>query len=204
MDGLCKIGGTISAGTFRLVMPPINNGIDMTVELDFEGLVTRYYAPLYQFAFSLTRQESDACDLTQQTFLVWAAKGHQLKDVTKVKSWLFTTLHREFLETHRRRHRFPHYELEEVGAELPALDPETVSRLDAVAATQLLAEIDPQFQAPLALFYLQDYAYKEIAEVLEIPLGTVKSRISRGLAQLQGLLAQKQPAAVSLLRKVGS
>jgi RNA polymerase sigma-70 factor (ECF subfamily) len=44
--------------------------------MDFESLVARHYQPLYQFAFSLTRDEADACDLTQQTFCIWAAKGH--------------------------------------------------------------------------------------------------------------------------------
>jgi RNA polymerase sigma-70 factor (ECF subfamily) len=72
---------------------------------DFETIVAAYYEPLYQFAFSLTRSESDACDLTQQTFYVWATKGHQLRDASKVKSWLFTTLHRGFLESHRRQAR---------------------------------------------------------------------------------------------------
>jgi RNA polymerase sigma-70 factor (ECF subfamily) len=56
---------------------------DMTGGLDFEALVSQYYASLYQFAFSLTRSESDACDLTQETFYIWAAKGHQLKDLKK-------------------------------------------------------------------------------------------------------------------------
>ena len=57
----------------------------MPGNVDFESLVARFYAPLYQFAFSLTRAEADACDLTQQTFVVWAVKGHQLRDVSKVK-----------------------------------------------------------------------------------------------------------------------
>ena len=60
--------------------------------LDFDSLVSLHYASLYRFALSLTRKESDACDLTQQTFYVWASKGHQLEDNSKVKSWLFTTL----------------------------------------------------------------------------------------------------------------
>src|ERR1035441_4330276 len=79
----------------------------MPDHVDFESLVARFYAPLYQFAFSLTRSEADACDLTQQTFTIWAAKGHQLRDPSKVKTWLFTTLHREFLESRRRQTRFP-------------------------------------------------------------------------------------------------
>ena len=55
--------------------------------------------PLYRFALSLSRQESDAADLTQQTFFLWASKGHQLRDQSKVKTWLFTSLYREFLGT---------------------------------------------------------------------------------------------------------
>src|SRR5437016_12883331 len=126
----------------------------MADEVDFEGLVNLYYASLYRFALSLTRKESDACDLTQQTFYVWARKGHQLQDATKVKAWLFTTLHREFLETQRRQTRFPHHELDEVSRELPQIDPEWVNRLDSVAVVALLAEVDPAFQAPGALVYL--------------------------------------------------
>src|SRR3977135_3005498 len=100
----------------------------MRDELDFQGLVGLYYAALYRFALSLTRKESDACDLTQQTFYVWANKGHQLQDASKVKSWLFTTLHREFLEMRRKHTRFPHYELDEVSHELPCVEPELVNR----------------------------------------------------------------------------
>src|ERR1035438_9171375 len=102
----------------------------MPDHVDFESLVARFYAPLYQFAFSLTRSEADACDLTQQTFTIWAAKGHQLRDPSKVKTWLFTTLHREFLESRRRQTRFPHFELDAVETELPTVAPVAVSRLD--------------------------------------------------------------------------
>src|SRR5271169_3856312 len=98
---------------------------------DFESVVAQYYEPLYKFAFSLTRSEADACDLTQQTFYVWATKGHQLRDLTKVKTWLFTTLHRQFLETRRRHNRFPHEELGAVERELPVLNPVAISQLDA-------------------------------------------------------------------------
>ena len=88
----------------------------MADNVEFESLVARYYEPLYQFAFSLARDESDACDLTQQTFCIWAAKGHQLRDASKVKTWLFTTLHREFLGVRRKQTRFPQVELEDAGA----------------------------------------------------------------------------------------
>jgi RNA polymerase sigma-70 factor (ECF subfamily) len=155
---------------------------------DFEGLVTRHYVPLYQFAFSLTRAEADACDLTQQTFYVWATKGGQLRDATKVKTWLFTTLHRLFLESCRRHSRFPHHDLETAAGELPEVPPAT-GQHDGTQVLQALAKVDEIYQAPVALFYLEDLAYKEIAEILDVPLGTVKSRLARGLAQLQKILA---------------
>ncbi|HEX3626951.1 MAG TPA: RNA polymerase sigma factor, partial [Verrucomicrobiae bacterium] len=74
----------------------------MADELDFDTLVAQFYGPLYQFAYGLTRAEADASDLTQQTFYIWATKGHQLRDGSKVKTWLFTTLHREFLNMRRK------------------------------------------------------------------------------------------------------
>ncbi len=165
----------------------------MADSLDFDGLVTAYYGMLYQFAFSLTRDEADACDLTQQTFCVWANKGHQLRDKSKVKTWLFTTLHREFLGTRRRQNRFPHLELDGAAVDLPTVSPPSVNQLDSALVLQALARLDDIYQAPVALFYLQDHSYNEIAEVLEIPLGTVKSRLTRGLARLHQLLTTTQP-----------
>lgn len=162
----------------------------MADNLKFEILVERYYAPLYQFAFSLTRAEADACDLTQQTFTVWATKGHQLRDTTKVKTWLFTILHREFLESRRRQNRFPHLEIDESAAELPTVSPPAISRLDTAQVLDALTRVDDVYQAPVALFYLQDCSYNEMAEILGVPLGTVKSRLARGIGQLQHLLAR--------------
>jgi RNA polymerase sigma-70 factor (ECF subfamily) len=162
--------------------------------VDFESVVASYYEPLYQFAFSLTRAEADACDLTQQTFYVWATKGHQLRDQTKVKTWLFTTLHRAFLESRRRQVRFPHYELEEVPMDLPTLSPATVNQLDAPQVLQALGQVDEIYQAPVTLFYLEDCSYKEIAEILDIPIGTVKSRMARGIGQLQIILTRGERA----------
>ena len=163
--------------------------------LDFENVVARFYEPLYQFAFSLTRAEADACDLTQQTFYVWATKGHQLRDPAKVKTWLFTTLHRQFLESRRRLTRFPHHELEAMDYELPAIMPRLANQLDSAQVLQALARVDEVYQSPVALFYLEDCSYKDIAEILDVPMGTVKSRISRGIGQLQSLLADDVSAS---------
>jgi RNA polymerase sigma-70 factor (ECF subfamily) len=152
---------------------------------DFEQLVSQHYEPLYRFAFSLTGTEADAGDLTQQTFYIWATKGNQLRDRSKVKSWLFTILHREFLNIRRRAVRFPHFELSDANEELPTLAPEMVNTLDAARVVELLGQVQEPYRAAVSLFYLEEYSYKEIADILAIPLGTVRSRISRGIAQLQ-------------------
>ena len=81
--------------------------------LNFEEIVDRFYPMLYRFALTLSRNEADACDLTQETFAVWAEKGHLLRDGSKVKSWLFTTLYREFISQRRRETRWPKQELSE-------------------------------------------------------------------------------------------
>ena len=158
--------------------------------VDFESLVASHYGPLYQFAFSLTRDEAEACDLTQQTFCIWAAKGHQLRDVTKVKTWLFTTLHREFLGSRRRQTRFPHVDLEHAAAELPAISPATIYQLDSGQLLEAVGQLDEIYRAAILLFYLEDHSYNEIAEILGVPLGTVKSRLTRGLEKLHHLLTQ--------------
>ena len=165
--------------------------------MDFESLVEHYYRGLYQFAYNLAHNEPEACDLTQQTFLIWARKGHQLRDPLKVKTWLFTTLHREFLQTRRKHVRFPHYELDEVAGELPSVPPVMVDQLDAATVVASLARVNELYRAPLSLFYLEDYSYKEIAEILDVPIGTVQSRIARGKSHLYKTLTdgRSSPAA---------
>jgi RNA polymerase sigma-70 factor, ECF subfamily len=160
------------------------NGI-MSSPDQFESIVSEHYESLYRFAMSLTRSEADAADLTQETFYIWATRGHQLRDISKLRSWLFTTLHRMVLASQRRKNRFPHNPLEETLDELPILIPSLADRLDSSQVLSALAQVDQPYQAALALFYLEDYTQNEIAEILEIPVGTIKSRISRGIVQLR-------------------
>jgi RNA polymerase sigma-70 factor (ECF subfamily) len=164
---------------------------------DFEALVEEHYRRLYQFAYNLAHDEAEACDLTQQTFLKWARKGHQLRDPSKVKTWLFTTLHREFLQARRKHARFPHYELDTVASELPPVPPTSADQLDGAAVVASLAQLSEAFRAPLALFYLNDHSYKEIADILGVPLGTVQSRIARGKSQLYKLLTNNALTSTS-------
>src|SRR6187549_3125603 len=151
----------------------------------FEIIVREHYEPLFRFAMTLTRVEADARDLTQQTFYLWATKGHQLRDVSKVKTWLFTTLKHAFLTGQKRQIRFPHYNLEDVSQELPALSPELIDQSDCSQVLSALSKVDEVYQAAVALYYLEDHSYRDIAFVLDVPIGTVKSRIARGIAQLR-------------------
>jgi len=166
---------------------------------DFEETVAQYYGPLYKFAFGLTRAEAEACDLTQHTFYVWATKGHQLRDRSKARAWLFTTLHRAFLELSQRQHRFPHHDSDEIPQEDTLVDsPDFANQADGPQVLSALAKVDKVYQAAVALFYLEDRAYKEIAEILNVPVGTVKSRIARGIAQLRKILGIAESRLASL------
>jgi RNA polymerase sigma factor (sigma-70 family) len=160
--------------------------------LSFDQLVADHYEGLYRFALSLSQREADACDLVQQTFLRWATKGSQLRDLSKVKTWLFTTLHREFLGSRRRAVRFPHHEVESVEHELPPVESTIIRQMDGALVMQALGQVEEIYRAPMTLFYLEDHPYHEIAEILEIPIGTVMSRLSRGKNQLRNILKQKE------------
>jgi RNA polymerase sigma-70 factor (ECF subfamily) len=159
---------------------------------DFEEIVDTHYAALYRFALSLCRGEAGAADLTQQTFYLWASRGHQLRDAGKVKSWLFTTLYREFLGMHRRESRFPQADPDYETAELPAESCSIADSIDGATVVAALQQVDEVFRAPLTLFYLEEFSYREIAAVLGVPAGTVMSRLSRGKIMLRKLLLQER------------
>jgi RNA polymerase sigma-70 factor (ECF subfamily) len=164
----------------------------------FQTLVDQNYAALYRFGLSLSGHADAASDLVQQTFYLWAAKGHQLRDASKAKSWLFTTLYREYLSTYRRNVKFPQVELDETAADFPSIASEVLDELDGATVVGALTQVDEVFRAPLTLFYLEELSYKEISEVLGVPIGTVMSRLSRGKEQLRKLLLESrtEPAKV--------
>ena len=151
------------------------------------------YEPLFRFAISLTQREAEARDLTQQTFTQLAERLDTIRDTTKVKSWLFTTLYRLFIDDTRRRQRHPELELGAAELELPVSLPEGGSNLDAAAVRAALLQVKEEFRAPLVLFYLEQHSYREIAELLGIEIGTVMSRLSRGRALLRKILESPPP-----------
>jgi RNA polymerase sigma-70 factor (ECF subfamily) len=156
----------------------------MSADHEFENLVRLYYRDLYRFGLSLTGNEADAADLTQETFYIWANKRDQLRDPSSAKSWLFTTLHREFLKSCRRHKRFVDESAEEAIKNAPEVSADCVNRIDSQTLLRILGEIAEDFRAPLVLYYMEDLSYKEIANVLALPLGTVQSRIARAKIQL--------------------
>ena len=162
---------------------------------EFEELVDAHYQALYRFGMSLVRDPDLAADLVQETFCIWAAKGHQLVDRSKAKTWLFTTLHREFLSHKRRSSRFSDEPIDERTVGHTADEEDAERQLDAQRALELLGELDETYRAPVALFYLQQHSYKDIAEILDIPIGTVMSRLSRGKELLRKRMTAEPASA---------
>jgi len=168
-------GGRVCFASGRMEATPI-----------FRELVDAHYEGLYRFGLSLARQSTAAEDLVQQTFLQWARKGHTLRDGTKAKTWLFTTLYREWLNIRRREGRVEVVEFNpEVHDGGEAMDTEEINTEDSALVVEALQRLDDTYRAPLVLFYMKEMAYKDIAEVLEIPIGTVMSRLSRGKDMLR-------------------
>jgi len=160
-------------------------------EISFETLVATYYQPLYKFAYSLSKTAEDASDLTQQTFLIWAEKGHTLRESSKVKSWLFTSLYREFLRQYRRGRKITPVDQEILESRHDSNLVGAVRQMEGNEAIEALHELDPVYREPLILFYMENLAYKEISEVLDIPIGTVMSRLARGKGQLKKKLSER-------------
>ena len=164
----------------------------------FEEAVSAYYEPLYRFALGLSRSETDAADLTQRVFERFAAKADTVSDKSKIKTWLFTTLYRDFLQQKRHSTRFPETELDDAVdatiVELPRAD----VAADANAAVTALSALEEPFRSTLVLFYLQDLSYREIAEILDVPIGTIMSRLARGKEMLRARLEPRENTLLQL------
>ncbi len=157
-------------------------------EDSFRSIVKAWYAPLYRFAYSLCRNREDALDRTQNAFQKLAQSASSIRDQSKIKSWLFSVLHREFIDDYRHHKRFPKSSLELMDDPQDDNPSENDKRIDSAKALHCLQQLETKFRAPLSLFYLEDFSYKEIAETLDIPIGTVMSRLRRGKDQLRILL----------------
>lgn len=120
----------------------------------FRDAVEAHYQALFRYALSLSKNEPDASDLVQQTYAIYARKGHQLRDHLRVKAWLFTTLRREFFASRRRAARFTDDLPDE--AEIPAVEDQRLDALDSEALLTALGRLPLEYREPLTLFYLEE------------------------------------------------
>lgn len=151
-------------------------------------MLLQLYRPLYHYALSLTRHESDAADLTQQTAIKFAVKWQEIREDAAIKSWLYTTLYREFLLLRRREKDTVEFD----ESMLPAQPTEVAAQeqsTDGRTAVELLHQMDEPHRSVLSLFYVEDLSYREIADILGVPAGTVMSRLSRAKDALRQLLS---------------
>jgi RNA polymerase sigma factor (sigma-70 family) len=159
-----------------------------TAAVELTALVVAHHAAVYRYACRLCGCPTEAEDLTQQTFLIAHEKLHQLREAERACSWLLAVLRSCFLKSIRKPRPLPvqnvDFVVEEVAARAP--DVEEVDREQLAAA---LAELPDEFLLVLLMFYFEELSYQQIAEELEIPIGTVMSRLSRAKGHLRRRLA---------------
>lgn len=170
--------------------------------LRFENDALPYLDQLYGAALRMTRNPADAEDLLQETFAKAFAAFHQFTPGTNLKAWLYRILTNTFINTYRKKQRLPaesgadtiedwqlaraeaHTSTGLRSAELDALD-----RMPDSAVTEAMHALAPDFRLAVYLADVEGFSYKEIAEIMGTPIGTVMSRLNRGRNQLRRLLA---------------
>ena len=161
----------------------------------FDGWVRQHHRLLYGIAYWWTGSRSDAEELTQEAFFQAYRSRSGLRDIEAVKGWLVRILRHCYAQMKRKsRHR------EEIAldgmredfGELNRLNPDRPDLDQALALHQSLESLDERHRLPVVLFYFQDLSYREIAEALDLPIGTVMSRLSRAREMLHDRLSTRQ------------
>ena len=195
------LGWSTSAGQ-RGIKPPaeasrgIGEGMaDERARMGVAQLVADHHQAVYRYAYRLSGSVPDAEDLTQQVFLTAQRKLGQLRDIEKAKGWLFAILRNCFLKAQQRRRPVPatdlQLEIDTVPAEIPREGEIDQERLQAA-----IGQLPPPFRVVLVMFYFEECSYRQIAEQLDLPIGTVMSRLARAKRHLRArLLGPRQPPA---------
>jgi RNA polymerase sigma-70 factor (ECF subfamily) len=157
---------------------------DASSRLDVAQLVADHHEALYRYAYRLTGQSADAEDLTQQTFLIAQQKLSQLRQDDRARSWLFSVLRNCFLKSCRRQPPIPvastALNINNVPENRPAGYP-----IDRRQLQEALDALPPEFRVVVLMFYFEGCSYKEIAQGLDLPIGTVMSRLARAKGRMR-------------------
>lgn len=153
-------------------------------------LVVEHQAALYRYAYRLAGNATDAEDLTQQTYLQAQGKLHQLRDPDHARVWLFSILRNCYLKSLRKWVPLPETDLRISLANVPEDVGQTI--IDQQRLQAGLDGLPAEFKVVLLLFYFEDCSYREIAERLDLPMGTVMSRLSRAKQHLRTILFEPE------------
>ncbi len=165
----------------------------------FNDWVKQHQRLLFGIAYWWTGSRTDAEELTQEAFLQAYRSRSSLRDVELVKGWLVGILRHCHSQTRRRTKSRAEVSFDEMLNE-PESRP-TLSA-DALALHQSLDKLEERHRLPVVLFYFQDLSYREIAEALKLPIGTVMSRLARARQQLHELM--RAPTKLVLMKKAAS
>jgi RNA polymerase sigma-70 factor (ECF subfamily) len=158
-----------------------------------QKIVDAHYEQLFRYAFRLSGSQADAEDLTQEAFCKAQLRMHQLRDPARVKPWLFSILRNAYLHRLRTDSHHRSVSLDALG-EVPGPEAESPAEIEPAELQAALNELPEAFRTPLILFYFEEFSYRDIADQMDLPIGTVMSRLARAKAHLR---ARLQPPAES-------
>jgi RNA polymerase sigma-70 factor (ECF subfamily) len=152
--------------------------------LTIETLVCEHYEMIYRYAFRMTGTAADAEDITQQAFLTAQRKLDQLRDQSAARSWMCRILRTTFLKSRKKKRPFSAADADLDWSSVPGKAAEE-SPYDHEQLQAMLNTMPDVFRVALLMFYFEEKSYDEIATSLDIPVGTVMSRLSRAKNHLR-------------------